>query len=144
MTDRAVFAGVFLAVEAGLAVLGVLVHYAFTAEYGNVTDTALEGLTWGLTAGLSGVALIMVVVVAVLPVALSPRPWMRVTAVAIPVLVLLTMLALTPAALQQKIQMQSGSASAGVSEGLGGPAVTAVDGFRRALDSTERIGCFLW
>ena len=33
-----------LVVEAGLAVMGVVVvHYDFTAEYGDITDSAWEG-----------------------------------------------------------------------------------------------------
>jgi hypothetical protein len=104
MTGRAVSVVVRLAVEAGLALLAVLVHHGFMAVYGDVTDTAFEGLTWGLTAGPSGMALGLVAVVAVFGLVVSPRLWMRLTAVAIPVLMLLGMLAVTPSALGQKIE----------------------------------------
>lgn len=99
MTGRAVCVVVLLAVEAGLALLAVLVRQGFMAVYGGVTDTAFEGLTWGLTAGPSGMALGLVAVVALVGLVLSPRLWMRRTAVAIPVLMLLVMLAVTPLAL---------------------------------------------
>lgn len=73
VTGRAVSVVVLLAVEAGLALLAVLVHSGFMAVYGRVADTALEGLTWGLTAGPSGMALGLVAVVAVVGLVLSPR-----------------------------------------------------------------------
>ncbi|MEK0155158.1 hypothetical protein [Arthrobacter oryzae] len=99
MTGRVVSAVVLLVIGAGLALLAVLVHYGFMAMYGGVTDTAFEGFTWGLTAGPSGLALSLVMVVVLIGFVLSTRRWMRLTAVAIPVLMLLGMFAVTPAAL---------------------------------------------
>ena len=89
MTGRAVSVVVVLAVEAVLALLAVLVHSGFMGVYGRVADTAFEGFIWGLTAGPSGLALGVVAAVAVVGLILSPRLWMRLTAVAIPVLMLL-------------------------------------------------------
>ena len=86
---RVVSAAVLLVIGAGLALLAVLVHYGFMAMYGGVTDTAFEGFTWGLTSGPSGLALGLVAVVAVIGLVLSTRRWMRLTAVAIPVLMLI-------------------------------------------------------
>jgi hypothetical protein len=106
---RSVSAAVLLVIGAGLAVLAVLVHYGFLAEYGHATDTAFEGLAWGFTAGPSGVALFLVAVVAVIGLVFSTRRWVQVTAGAIPVLVLLGMLAVTPAALVQKREMCGGN-----------------------------------
>jgi putative copper export protein len=107
MTPRTATAAVLLAATAGLALLGMYVHYSFVAEYGRAGDTALEGLGWALTAGLSAVVLAIVAVVALLAVVLSPRRWMRLTAAALPVLMLLGMLALTPSALHQKCRTQN-------------------------------------
>jgi hypothetical protein len=93
VTGRVVSAAVLLVIGAGLALLALLVHYEFMRIYGDVSGTAFEGLTWGLTAGPSGVAFGLVAVVAVIGFILSTRRWMRLTAVVIPVLVLLGMLA---------------------------------------------------
>lgn len=63
-TGRVVSVVVLLAIGAGLALLAVLVHYEFMRIYGDVSDTAFEGLTWGLTAGPSGLAFGLVAIVA--------------------------------------------------------------------------------
>jgi hypothetical protein len=119
VTPRTVTAAMLLAAAAGLALLGMYVHYSFVAEYGRAGDTAWEGLGWGLTAGLSGVVLAMVAVVALLALVLSPRRWMRLTAAALPVLMLAGMLALTPSALHQKCQTQNGPAAQCLTQGYG-------------------------
>lgn len=141
MAGRAVSVVVLLAVEAVLALLAVLVHQGFMAVYGRVTDTAFEGLTWGLTAGPSGMALGLVAVVAVVGLVLSPRLGMRLTAVAIPVLMLLVMLAVTPLALGQKIGKYDASPQC-VTEGSGEPMATAERESQRAFDSIDHIGYF--
>lgn len=141
MTGRAVSVTVLLAVEAGLALLAVLVHHGFMAVYGRVADTAFEGLTWGLTAGPSGMALGLVAVVAVVGLVLSPRLWMRLTAVAIPVLMLLVMLAVTPLALGQKIGKYDSSPQC-VIEGTDEPMASADRESQRAFDSIEHIGLY--
>lgn len=141
MTGRAVSVVVLLAVEAVLALLAVLVHSGFMAVYGRVADTAFEGLTWGLTAGPSGMALGPVAVVAVVGLVLSPRLWMRLTAVAIPVLMLLVMLAVTPLALGQKIGKYSSSPQC-VIEGTDEPMASADRESQRAFDSIEHIGLY--
>ncbi|QYF91037.1 hypothetical protein [Arthrobacter sp. PAMC25284] len=141
-TGRVVSVAVLLAVEAGLALLAVLVHFEFMRIYGIVTDTALEGLTWGLTAGPSGLALGLVAVVAIVGLVLAPRLWMRLTAMAILVLMLLGMLAVTPAALQRKTEAQFGSTPQCVSEGSAEPMATADREAQRAFDSISHIGLF--
>lgn len=141
VTGRVVSVAVLLVVEAALAVLAVLVHYGFTAVYGSVTDSALEGLTWGLTAGPAGLALGLVAVVALIGLALSPRLWMRLTAGAIPVLMLLGMLAVTPVALGQKTGKFSSSPQC-VIEGTDEPMATADRVSQRAFDSIEHIGLY--
>ena len=50
----------------------MLVHYGFMTVYGDVTDTAFEGFTWGLTSGPAGLGLGLVAVVAVIGLMLSP------------------------------------------------------------------------
>jgi hypothetical protein len=141
MTGRAFSVALLLVLEAVLALLAVLVHSGFMAVYGRVADTAFEGLTWGLTAGPSGMALGLVAAIAVFGLVLSPRLWMRLTAVAIPVLMLLVMLAVTPLALGQKIGKYDSSPQC-VTEGSGEPMATADRESQQAFDSIEHIGYF--
>jgi hypothetical protein len=141
MTGRVVSAAGLLVVEAGLAILAVLVHHGFTAVYGNITDTAFEGLTWGLTSGLAGFGLVLVAVVALFGLMLSPRLWMRLTAGAIPVLMLLGMLAVTPSALGQK-SAKFDSAPQCVIEGTDEPMASADRKSQQAFDSIEHIGLY--
>ena len=142
VTGRVVSAVVLLVVAAGLALLAVLVHYEFMKMYGDVGGTAFAGLTWGLTAGPSGMALGVVVVVAMFGLVISPRLWMRLTAVAIPVLMLLGMFAVTPVALGQRLKVQFESTPQCVSEGSEEPMASADRESQRAFDSIEHIGHF--
>ena len=142
VTGRAVSAAVLLVIGAGLALLAVLVHYEFMRIYGDVSGTAFEGLTWGLTSGPSGLALGLVAVFALIGFMLSTRRWMRLTAVAIPVLMLIGMFAVTPAALGQKMAKQFVSAPQCVTEGTGEPMATADRESQRVFDSIEHIGHF--
>lgn len=139
---RNVTAVVVLVIASFLAVLGVLAHYTFLAVYGTITDTALEGLAWGFTAGLSSVALIIVALVAVLALVISPRWWMRLTAVAIPVLMVLGMLAVSPWALQQKAEGEYEAGPQCMTEGFEGEALEAVQGYQAVFDSLEHVGWF--
>ena len=141
MTGRAVSVVVVLAVEAALALLAVMVHSGFMSVYGRVADTAFEGFIWGLTAGPSGLALGVVAVVAVVGLVLSPRRWMRLTAVAIPVLMLLVMLAVTPLAIGQKSGQYDSSPQC-VIEGTEEPMASADRESQRAFDSIEHIGLY--
>lgn len=142
VTGRAVAAAVLLVIGAGLALLAVLVHYEFMRIYGDVSGTALEGLTWGLTAGPSGLALGLVAVAAFIGFMLSTRRWMRLTAVAIPVLMLIGMFAVTPAALGQKMEKQFVSAPQCVTEGTDEPMASADRESQQAFDSISHIGHF--
>ncbi|WP_307000023.1 hypothetical protein [Arthrobacter sp. V1I7] len=83
----------------------------------------------------------MVAVVAVFGLVLSPRLWMRLTAVAIPLLMLLGMLAVTPSALGQRIEKFDSTPQC-VSEGSGEPMATVERESQRAFDSIENIGYF--
>ena len=137
---------VLLAVESAFALLAVLAHYAFTAEYGEVTGNALQGLVWGLTAGLSGMALIPVLLVGLIAVIAARARWMRLLAIAIPFIMLLGMLAVTPLAQHQKIERQLDSTPQCVStdssdlEAAG--AAAAEQESQRIFDSIEHIGYF--
>ena len=141
-TGRTVSAAVLLVIGAGLALLAVLVHYGFMAMYGDVTGSAFEGLTWGLAAGPSGLALGVVLVVALIGLMLSTKLWMRLTAVAIPVLMLLGMFVVTPLALGQKMANQFVSAPQCVTQGTGEPMATADREAQEVFDSIEHIGQF--
>jgi hypothetical protein len=142
VTGRVVSAAVLLVVGAGLAVLAVMVHYEFMRIYGDVSGTPLEGLTWGLTAGPSGLGLGLVAVVAMIGFMLSTRRWMRLTAVAIPVLMVIGMFAVTPAALGQKMENQFVSAPQCVTEGMEEPMASADREAQQAFDSISHIGHF--
>lgn len=142
MTGRGFSVAVLLAVEAGLALLAILVHQGFMAMYGDVTGGSFEALTWGLTAGPSGLAFGLVVIVALIGLMLSTRRWMRLAAVAIPVLMLIGMFAVTPAALGQRIQVQFDSTPQCVTEGSDERMATAERESQRAFDSIEHVGLY--
>jgi hypothetical protein len=142
MAGRVVSAAVLLVIGAGLALLAVLVHYEFMRIYGDVTGTAFEGLTWGLTAGPSGLALGLVTVVAMIGFMLSTRRWMRLAAAAIPVLMLIGMFAVTPAALGQRLEVQFDSTPQCVTEGTDEPMATADRQSQQTFDSISHIGHF--
>ena len=141
---RTAIAAVLLVVEAGLAVLGVLVHYGLTAEYGDITDSALDGWASGFSAGVGGLALALVGAAAVVALAVSSRRWMRLTALAIPVLMVVGMSAVTPAALQKKLEVQYDATPQCVSEeDLGpGPGTDAARESQEAFESIEHVGHF--
>lgn len=107
---RAAVAAGLLAVETALATLGVLVHYGFTAEYGNPAGSVLEEWVAAFDTGVAGVVLIVVVIAALPAVLVARRGWMRWTALAVPVLMVAGLLAATPAALQHKLEVQHSSA----------------------------------
>ncbi len=142
VTGRAVSATVLLAIGAGLALLAVMVHYEFMRIYGDVSGTAFEGLTWGLTAGPSGLGLGLVAVVAIIGFMISTRRWMRLTAVAIPVLMLIGMFAVTPSAPGQRLQVQFNSTPQCVTEGTDEPMASADRESQQAFDSISHIGNF--
>lgn len=133
---------VLLVVEAGFALLAVLAHHAFTVEYGDVTLTALGGLAWGMTAGLTGVALIPVVVVGAIAIALSRQRWARLTAVAILILTLLAMLTVTPWAQRQRLETQFNPTPQCVSSDSRDDGAAAEVESQRIFDSIDHIGNF--
>jgi hypothetical protein len=141
-TGRAIAAAVLLVVGAGLALLGVLVHYGFMSVYGDVSGTALEGLIWALTAGPSGLALGLVAVVGIIGFMLSTRRWMRLTAAAIPVIMLIGMFAATPLALGQRFEKQYVSTPQCVTEGTPEPMDAADREAQQVFDSISHIGHF--
>jgi hypothetical protein len=143
-TARTVTATVLLAVEAGLGALGVLVHYGFIAEYGDVTGSMLEGFGSGFTSGVGVIALVLVGATGLIALSVSLRPWMRWSAVALPVLMVLGMLAVTPAALRHKLDVQYDATPQCVSrEDMGpGPGTDAERESQKAFDSIDHVGHF--
>lgn len=143
-TARTALAAGLLVVETGLAVLGVLFHYGLTAEYGNIDDSALEGLVAGFTAGVGGLTVAVVGSAAVVALAVATHRWMRVTALALPVLMLVGMFAATPAALQRKLEVQYDATPQCVStEDMGpGPGTRAAQESQAAFESIEHVGHF--
>jgi hypothetical protein len=139
---RTKVAVVALLAEAALAVLMVLVHYGFTAQYGDVTDLAAEGWSSRLSSGAGGVGL--VVVLAVVAVALLSQRWARVLAVAIPVLLVAVTPVVTSAALQEKLTSQYGDTPQCVDgDFMGpGPGADAAQESQQAFESIDHIGHF--
>jgi len=142
--SRTIVGAGVLAVEVGLAVLGVVVQYGFTAEYGNITDSPLEGFRWGFSTGIGAVALALVGVVAVVAVLVSSKLGPRLVAVAIPVLMVAGMLAITPFALRHKLELQYNATPQCLSsEDSGfGPGSRAMHRSQQAFESFEHVGHF--
>lgn len=142
-TSRTAGAAGLLILEGGLAALGVLFHQGFTAEYGDITSSTLEAWWGGFTVGVGGIALVLVGVVAAAAVAVSPRLWMRLTAVALPVLMVLGMLAVTPLALGQKLEQYDDTPQCVSEEDMGpGPGTRAAQESQEAFESIEHVGHF--
>lgn len=132
-----------LAVETVLAVLAIVFHYSLTAEYGDVTASTWQSLTSALQGGL-GLAVVVVAGLGVGAFVLSFQTWVRVSAVAIPVVMVLAVLALTPVALGTKLEQQyDASPQCRWQEDDGaGPGMDAARRSQRAFDSIEHIGYF--
>ena len=142
---RATAAAGALVVEAGLAVLGVLFHYGFTAEYADITDSAVE--VWRSefsSSGIGGLALALVLVAAFVASSLTAQRWARLAAVAIPLLMVVGMLAVTPAALREKLAVQYDATPRCVSaEEMGpGPGSEAARDSQQVFESVEHVGHF--
>ena len=138
METRRVVTGAVLVVEAGLAVMGVLLHYSLTAEYGDVTSSALDAMTSSFVV----VPLLLVSAVAIPAVLGSTVPWMRWTAVAIPVVMLVAMLVVAPVALTRKQAGQyATSPQCGAYDGMGA-ASEEVRQAQGAFDSIDHVGLF--
>jgi hypothetical protein len=147
---RTVSATVLLVVEVALSVLAVSVHYGFLAMYGDITDSALEGLLSSFSAQVAGLLLVVVLLPTVAAAWLAPTRWMRLTALVMPVLMVLAMLAVTPSALDSKRETQFTSSPQCVypdmdlkdGENLGGPGVDSASDSQEAFDSIEHVGWF--
>lgn len=143
-TARTIIGAGVLVLEAGIGGLGVLIHYGLTAEYGNINDSALEGWISGFTMGVGGIALALVVAVAALAFVVSPLRGMRLAAVLLPVGMVVGMLAVTPVALGQKLEVQYDAAPQCVfDEEMGpGPGSRAARQSQQAFESIEHVGHF--
>ena len=98
--SRTAIGGVLLAVEVVVAVLSVFIAYVWTATYGDLNASTREVMT----SGFVWFPLLLVVPAGLGAVLASTRWWMRVTAVAIPVLMVGGMLVAFPAALESKVK----------------------------------------
>ena len=128
-----------------MAVVGVWFHYGMTAEYGDVTELA-EGRRAEASSVLEfgGIALFLVVLAALVVVFLAAQAWARLAAVAIPILMVWTMLMITPAALQQKLVSQFSDTPQCVdADFMGpGPGADAARESQQAFESIEHVGHF--
>ena len=132
-----------LVVLAGLAVLGVLVHYSFTAEYGDVTD--LTGGWRSRSSPGGALPLGLVVLAALVTVSVTTQRWVRLAAVAVPVLMAVALVAVTPVALQQKLERQYDDSPQCVDaafEEAAGPGADAARESQQAFESVEHVGYF--
>ena len=98
--SRTAIGGVLLAVEVVVSVLSVFIAYVWTATYGDLNASTLDVMT----SGFVWFPLLLVVPAGFGAVLASTRWWMRVTAVAIPVLMVVGMLVAFPAALASKVK----------------------------------------
>ena len=133
-----------LVVETALAVLGVLIHYSFTAEYGDVTSSAFESFRGVFTGGIGGLALAIVGLVGLVTTLVSPRRWLRAVALGVPVLMVVGTFAVTPAALQKKFDVQYDTTPQCVfdEEPTTGPGAVAARQSQEAFDSIDHVGYF--
>ncbi|MFA6576658.1 MAG: hypothetical protein WCS84_14650, partial [Nocardioides sp.] len=132
-----------LVVEAGVATLGVVVHYGMVGEYGDIHDSTLDAWWWGFDGGVGGIALVLVAIPAVAAALVSPRRWMRLVAGALPVLMVLGMVAVTPAALRLKLEQYDATPQCVSSEDMGpGPGTRAARESQQAFESIEHVGVF--
>jgi len=147
---RTIAATVLLVVAVALAAFGVSVHHGFLAMYGDITDSAFEGLVSSFLAGVGVIILPVVLLPAVAAALIAPTRWMRITALAIPVVMVLAMLAVTPSALDSKRGTQFSASPQCLEEDIdlkdgvhtGGPGVDAIRDSQEAFDSIEHVGYF--
>jgi hypothetical protein len=133
-----------LVVEAGLAAVATFFYYVLTAEYGDVTASALENLSSGFGAGFATVGLVLVGGTALVVVVLSSHRSVRLIAAGIAVLMPLGMLAVTPTALTNKLdsQYQASPQCWWEAEEGEGPGTEAARSSQVAFDSIEHVGYF--
>lgn len=126
----------------------MLVHYGLTAEYGNIKDSALEATISGFTAGVGGIALVLVGAVALVAFLVAPLSGMRVAAVLLPIGMVFGMFAVTPAALKEKLSVQYRATPACFSQGdeeewgRHSPGLRAARESQRAVESVEHVVLF--
>lgn len=147
---RTITAAALMVVAVALAAFGVSVHHGFLAMYGDITDSAIEGLLSSFFAGVGVIVLPLVLIPAAAAALIAQTRWMRITALAIPVVMMLAMLAVTPSALDSKRETQFTSspqcvdADIDLKDGVhtGGPGVDAIRDSQEAFDSIEHVGYF--
>jgi hypothetical protein len=138
---RSVGSIVLLVVEGGLAVLGGLVAFGLTAEYGVIGASRNE--TFADAMGIGVIALVIVGAVGL--VASSVARSRRVTAVAaaIPVLMLLGIWLTGPLALDEKLDVQyDASPQCLDAEMTTGPGADAAREAQATFDSIDHVGWF--
>lgn len=136
--NRTRAATIVLVVQVVLAAVGLVFHYVFTAEYGDITRSTAEtvrGLV--LTPGLLHLVALLGVVVLVL----AQRWGLRMAAVALPVLMILGLALLTPLALDQKLEQYTSTPRCLVDDD-GGPGARAAAQSQATFDSIQHVGHF--
>jgi hypothetical protein len=83
--------------------MGVVFYYGFTADYGGATDSTFEWWTSGFGAGAGAGALLLGGLAGLVAVLVSWRHRLPLTFVAMPVLMVIGMMAVTPSALREKL-----------------------------------------
>jgi hypothetical protein len=141
---------VLLVIAIAVAAFGVSVHHDFLAMYGDITDSAIEGLFSSFFAGVGVILLPAVILPAAAAALVAPTRWMRLIAFAIPVVMVLAMLAVTPSALDSKRGTQFTSSPQCLDDDIdlkdgvhtGGPGVDAIRDSQEAFDSLDHVGYF--
>jgi hypothetical protein len=138
-TKRTLAAAGVLAVEATIGACILAVHWALTAEYGDITRLANGG-----AAGVSRVALAVVGAAALGALFAAKDHRVAIAAVVVPMLVMVGWPSVTRAALQEKLAVQYDAGPQCVfEEDMGpGPGKRAERASQRAFDSIEHVGYF--
>lgn len=120
-----------------MAAAGLVFHYGFTAEYGDVTRSTAKTVRDAALGGL----LPLVALLGLVALVLAPQWRLRAAAVAVPVLLLAGLALLTPLALDQKLGQYSSTPQC-VFDDDGGPGARAGAESQEAFDSIEHVGHF--
>lgn len=142
MRPRTVLAVVLLVTAALVGAFAVLVGYGLTAEYGDIAAGTWENFTFGME--IAALGLVPVLGLGLGAWLLDRRRGFALAAAALPVLLVLGVLATTPLAVQKKLAVQydaSPDCVAGL-EGERGPGVTGARRAQATFDGIEHVGRF--
>lgn len=139
--NRTAIATGLLVVEAGIAAMGVDLHYGIVGTYGDISHSTLEA--WGSGFTIGAVTLVLAGIPAVGAAKLSQRLWTRLLAAGLLILIPLGMLAVTPAAQRLKFDQYDATPQCVSLQDMGpGPGTRAARESQRAFESIQHVGHF--